>query len=108
RVSDREQTRQDSRCHDRIMSPKAPHRATSPTSQFEAPGKLDKSRDHNVSLCGWDRVRRAGRPPFGRAVDEGGLVPFAAGRVEIEIMAGDHQDLAGRHPEELCGTLVSL
>src|ERR1700730_15688264 len=38
----------------------------------------------------------------------GGLVTFATGRIEIEVMAGDHQDFAGRHTEELCGALISL
>jgi hypothetical protein len=41
-------------------------------------------------------------------VDEGGLVTFATRRVEIEIMAGDHQDLTGLYPEELCGALIRL
>src|SRR5258707_8663831 len=48
------------------MSPKAPHRATSPpiiacrpglALQLKMPAKLGKSRGHNVDLCVWDRVR---------------------------------------------------
>jgi len=43
----------------------------------------------------------------------GGITAVLAERgarrgVEIEIMAGDHQDLAGLHPEELCRPLIRL
>ena len=70
-------------------------------------GELGKSSDDNVSLRVGNRVWRPGRPPFVRAADERGSETFAAGRIEIEIMAGDHQDLVGRRPEQFCGALIA-
>ena len=35
-------------------------------------------------------------------------VTFAAGRIEIEIVASHHQDFAGRYAEELCRKPISL
>ena len=55
-----------------------------------------------------NRVRRPSRPPFGRAVDESCPIALAAGGIEIEIVACDHQDVAWCGLEELCGAPVGL
>ena len=75
---------------------------------MESLRKFSKPGDYQVSGRVRNRIRRAGGTPLSRAVDEYCPEPFAASRIEIEIVAGDHQDFAGRGSEELCSALISL
>src|SRR5690349_3915485 len=53
-------------------------------------------------------VGRAGRTPLVGPAHKGGAVAFTAGGVEIEIVAGDHQDFIGPEGEVRGGASIGL
>src|SRR5262249_38500877 len=79
-----------------------------PTSYPKAIGEFGESISHNVGRGVWRRVGWAGGTPFVGPADEGGSVPLAAGGVEIEIVARNHQDLARSYSKETGSALIGL
>src|SRR5690242_11771727 len=61
--------------------------------------KLGEAGDDQVARRIWHWVGRTARSPFIVAPDEGSAVSFASGRIEIEIVASHHQDVARRYGE---------
>ena len=57
-------------------------------------GKLGEAGDDQIACRIWHWVGRTGRSPFLGTPHEGSAVAFASGRIEIEIVAGHHQDVA--------------
>ena len=78
------------------------------SSCVESLGELRKPGDNEVSSRVWHRVGRTAWSPFVGTAHERGPVTLPARRIEVEIVAGHHQDFAGRYAEELCGKLVRL
>ena len=62
-------------------------------------GKRGEAGDDQIACRLWHWVGRTDGSPFLGAPHEGSAVAFASGRVEIEIVAGHHQDVAGRYGE---------
>jgi len=63
-------------------------------SGSEVIGECGKPVDYNVGRRVGDGVGRAGRSPLVWAPHKGSAITDAAGRIEVEIMARHHQDLA--------------
>lgn len=63
-------------------------------SGSEVIGQCGKPVDHHVGRGVGHGVGRAGRSPFVWAPHKGSAITDAAGRIEVEIMARHHQDLA--------------
>jgi len=57
-------------------------------------GEFPKPADHNIGRGVGYGIGRAGGSPLVGSAHKGGAIADAAGRIEVEIVARHHQDLA--------------